>query len=138
MVGRKIVGRRKLGLRNMNTDFLVNNVLFGISKQSGFSQGIDITFESKNKWNGRIRVWVYPFFYAHGGKGDTHSWHRNDFSELYLVEKDPTFLAWKEITFHHSDTLTSYVINLQCNEKYEPHRSHYSGHIFAGWRDFVE
>jgi len=122
----------------MTTDFLVNNVLLGISRKSGFSQAIDITFESKNQWKAQIRVWLYPFFYAHGGKSDTHSWHRNDFTDLYRVEKDPTFLAWKEITFSRSDTLQSYIINLQNNEKYEPHRSHYSGHIFAGWRDFVE
>ena len=122
----------------MTSDFLVNTVLLGISKKSGFSQGLDITFESKNKWNARIRLWLYPVFYAHGVKGYEHHWHQNDFSELYLVEKEPMFSAWKEITFYNSDRLMSHVINLQCNEKYEPRRSHYSGHMFAGWRDFEE
>lgn len=120
----------------MTTEFLVNTVLLGISKKSGFSQGLDITFESKNKWKAKVHIWLHPYFYAHGTKENMHSWHNNDFSELFLIEKDPTFLSWKEITFHYSDRLMNYVINLQSNEKYEPHRSHYSGHLFVGWRDF--
>ena len=120
----------------MTTDFLVNTVLLGISKKSGFSQGLDIGFETKNKWNGHIKLWLYPFFYAHGSKGYEHSWHENKFSELYLVEKEPIFIAWKEITFSHSDRWQNYIIDLKCNEQYKPHCSHYSGHVYAGWRDF--
>lgn len=122
----------------MTSDFLVNYVLLGISKKSGFLQNLNIEFETMNKWKGFIHLSLRPFFYAHGTEGwDQECWHKNDFTDLFLVEKEPMFIAWKEITFTYSDKLLRYVINLQRNEKYDPHISHYSGHVFAGWRDFV-
>lgn len=44
----------------LTTDLLVNKILFNISKKSGFSQNLDIKFETVNGWEGYIKLYLYP------------------------------------------------------------------------------
>jgi hypothetical protein len=120
----------------LRADLLVNKILLNISKLSGYSQNLDIKFETKNNWSGYIKLYLYPFKYADAKPNDI-GWGKTDFSEIFLVEKEPMFLKWKEISFTYSDVHLSHLINLGCEEPFVPHRSHYSGHLFVSWWDYV-
>lgn len=117
----------------VKSDLLVDKILLNISKLSGYSQNLDIKFETKNKWNGYIKLFLYPFTYE--GK---RSSYKTDFSEIYLVEQESMFLKWKQITFTYSDVHLSHVILLDSDKPYPEHRSHYSGHLYVTWWDYVK
>lgn len=121
---------------HVNSDLLVNKILLNISKRSGYSQGLNIKFETKNNWNGFIKLWLYPYIYK--DHPEDHAFEKNDFHEIYMVEKEPMFFKWKEISFTESDVHLSTIINLGYSDRFEPRRSHYSGHLFVSWWDYTE
>ena len=122
----------------MNADVLVNQVLFNLSKCSGYGQSLYIKFETKSGWDAYIRLWLYPYIYKDVPNGGEYCFHKNDFHELFLVEKEPIFLKWNEISFSYSDTHLSTLINLEYDKPFTHSRSHYSGHLFVSWWDYVD
>lgn len=115
---------------------IVNVVLKEISKMSKFSQDIKIGFKMKSGWEGYIKVWLYPEFYYGESSG-----HKTDFSEIYLVENDPSFLNWVSVYYRDTngdDYHPSYNIYLNTRDMWDKHCSHYSGIWSISWVEFLE
>ena len=116
-------------------DDIVKVVLAEISKMSKFSQDIRIGFDTKRGWKGYIRLWLYPQIYYGEPSG-----YKNDFSEIYLVENDPSFLSWH--TIYYSDTnepdyRPTYEIYLNTTNLWDRYCSHYSGIWSVSWVEFL-
>jgi len=122
--------------RKANAHDIVTVVLAEISKMSKFSQDVQIRFEMKGGWEGYIKVWLYPNFY--NGK---RSGCRTDFSEIYLVENDPSFLSWESI-YHRDangeDYQPSYNICLNTRDMWNRYCNHYSGIWVVSWVEFLD
>lgn len=110
-------------------------VLKEISKMSKFAQDVRICFKMKSGWEGYIRVWLYPEFYYGEPSG-----HQTDFSEIYLVENDPSFLNWKSVYYRDTngeDYQPSYDIYLNTRDMWDRYCNHYSGIWSVSWVEFL-
>lgn len=124
---------------------ILSEVLFGISSKSRFAQGLDIEFETKSGYKCSTHMWLYPQYY-HGGFNHDHiefSGHQNDFGVLFQIEKEANFSKWTRISFRDSDENANgrndnVIICLSSDTYGPPHRSHYSGHLFVSWMDYVD
>jgi len=115
-----------------NADCIVNVILAEISRTSPYSQDLQIKFKSKNGWKGYLKLWLYPQIYYGKPSGN-----KTDFSEIFLVEKDPTFSNWESIYYRDSNDSGSYEIHLNTFNKWDRYCSHYSGICSVSWLDFV-
>lgn len=117
--------------RTATADDIVKIVLAEISSLSKFSQDVKISFKMKSGWEGYIRVWLYPQVYYGEPSG-----HKTDFSEIYLVEKDPSFLHWKSVCYRNTNDDTyqpSYDIYLNTKDYWESYPNHYTGIWLVSW-----
>jgi hypothetical protein len=90
----------------------------------------------KSGWEGYIKLWLYPKIYY--GKPSEYI---TDFSEIYLVEKDPSFSNW--VSIFYSDTTDddyrpTYDICLDTVGMWDRHCSHYSGIWSVSWVEFLK
>jgi len=116
-------------------DDIVNVVLAEISKTSKFSQDVRINFKMKSGWGGYIKMWLYPQIYY----GESYG-YKNDFSEIYMVENDPSFLNWESIYYSDAngeDYHPTYEIHLNTADKWDRYCSHYSGIWSVSWVEFL-
>ena len=116
-----------------DTEKAVNVILEEISRISPFSQDLQIKFKSKNGWKGYLKIWLYPQIYYGKPSGS-----KTDFSEIFLVEKDPTFLNWENIYYLDSSDTGSYEIYLNTLDKWDRYCNHISGICLVSWLDFVK
>jgi hypothetical protein len=120
---------------------LLSEVLFGIASKSRFSQALDIEFETKSGYKCFTHMWLRPQYYHndHQSSKIEFSGYQYDFNVIFQIEKEVNFSKWTRIMFRDSDEINNhYIICLDSEEYYEPHRSHYSGHIFVSWMDYVD
>jgi hypothetical protein len=121
--------------RKANAHDIVHVVLKEISKMSKFSQEVSINFKMKSGWEGYIRVFLYPEFCYEKPTG-----HKTDFSEIYLVENDPSFSNWERV--YYRDTYgdgydPSYDIYLNTRDMWDRYCSHYTGIWSVSWVEFL-
>ena len=116
-----------------DAECIVNVILEEISRISPFSQDLQIKFKSKNGWKGYLKIWLYPQIYYGKPSGS-----KTDFSEIFLVEKDPTFLNWENIYYLDSSDTGSYEIYLNTLDKWDRYCNHISGICLVSWLDFVK
>lgn len=115
-----------------DADVIVNQILAELSRISPYSQSLNIGFKMKSEWKGYIKVWLYPKIY-YGKPSESQT----DFSEIYAVEKDPSFLNWESIYYRDSDDHGAFDIYLNTLDKWDRYCSHYSGIWSVSWIDFI-
>ena len=123
---------KNVAAKKPDADVITNQILAELSRTSEYSQDLQISFMMKGGWKGYIKVWLYPKIYY--GKP---SENKTDFSEIYAVEKDPSFLNWESIYYRDSADHGTFSIYLNTLDKWDRHRSHYSGICSVSWLDFV-
>lgn len=123
---------------------LLSEVLLGIASKSRFAQGLDIEFETKSGYKCSTHMWLHPQYYHNDHKSSKieFSGYQHNFSVLFQIEKELNFSKWTRISFRDSDE-NSVGINermiISLSDIYEPsHRSHYSGHLYVSWMDYVD
>jgi|ERR1035437_905446 hypothetical protein len=124
---------------------LLSEVLLGIASKSRFSQGLDIEFETKSGYKCFTHLLLNPQYYHndHRSSKIEFSGYQHDFSVLFQIEKELNFSKWTRISFRDSDENSvgineNIIIGLSSDKYGEPHRSHYSGHLFISWMDYVD
>lgn len=121
--------------RKANANDIVNVVLKEISKTSKYSQDMKISFMMKSGWKGYIKLWLYPEVNL-----NPPSVHQNNFSEIYLVENDPSFLNWKSIYYNdtnYNEYHPTYNIYLDTKDMWDSYCNHYSGIWSISWVEFL-
>lgn len=121
----------------MKTDTLIH-ILKSVSMESNYSQELFISFNTVSGWTGYTHVWLSPYLYKFSEHRFEYSWEKNTFKELYLISEDSCFLEWNRIQFVSSDVNLSTVIDLRSDVCGESHVSHYSGHKYVCWMDYVD
>jgi hypothetical protein len=121
--------------RKANAHDIVTVVLAEISHMSKFSQDVQIRFKMKSGWTGHIKVWLYPEFYYGEPSG-----HQTEFSEIYLVENDPSFLSWESVYYRDTSEENyhpSYEIYLNTRDMWDRYCCHYTGICRVSWVELL-